>query len=157
MTIQSSDEKVLTGRKVFLMFAAGFGLIIAVNFWMAYNAVKTFPGLEVKNSYIASQSFDAERNAQSALGWRVETAYVDGVVTVSLLDAVGLAPQVASFEAKIGRTTHQREDIVLEMTRAATVYSAPVTLAPGRWYLRLNVVAADGTEFQQRHSIYVRP
>lgn len=46
--------KELTGRHVLLMFVAGFGIIIAVNLTLAFSAVRTFPGLEVKNSYVAS-------------------------------------------------------------------------------------------------------
>ena len=63
--------KPLTGRKVFLMFVAFFGLIIAVNVTMAVQAVKTFPGLEVANSYVASQTFDADRAAQERLAREV--------------------------------------------------------------------------------------
>ena len=46
-------------------------MIIAVNLTLAFKAVTTFPGLEVKNSYVASQNFDADRAAQQALGWQV--------------------------------------------------------------------------------------
>ncbi|MFN7052645.1 MAG: FixH family protein, partial [Gemmobacter sp.] len=59
----------ITGRQVFAFTAGAFGIIIAVNVLMAYKAVSTFPGLEVKNSYVASQNFDTERRAQEALGW----------------------------------------------------------------------------------------
>ena len=38
----------LTGRHVLLITVAGFGTIIAVNLIMAFLAVGTFPGLEVK-------------------------------------------------------------------------------------------------------------
>ena len=72
--------KPLTGRKVFLMFAAAFSVIIGVNLILAYKAVTTFPGLEVKNSYVASQSFDAERAAQLALGWDIGAEVTDGVI-----------------------------------------------------------------------------
>ena len=51
----------ITGRHVAAMFGAGFGVIIAVNVLLATKAVSTFPGLEVKNSYVASQTFDADR------------------------------------------------------------------------------------------------
>ena len=54
----------LRGRHVGAMFVAGFGIIIAVNILLAVKAVGTFPGLEVANSYVASQSFDARRKAQ---------------------------------------------------------------------------------------------
>ena len=59
----------IKGWHVALWFSMAFGVIIAVNLTLAFNAVRTFPGLEVKNSYVASQSFDADRAAQNALGW----------------------------------------------------------------------------------------
>ena len=46
-------EKPLTGRHVFAVFLMAFGTIISVNVFMAYSAIKTFPGVEVENSYIA--------------------------------------------------------------------------------------------------------
>ena len=49
----------IKGWHVFATFAAAFGIIISVNLTLAFKAVATFPGLEVRNSYIASQSFDA--------------------------------------------------------------------------------------------------
>ena len=52
-------------------FVAAFGVIIGVNLVLALSAVRTFPGLEVKNSYVASQTFDERRAAQEALGWTV--------------------------------------------------------------------------------------
>lgn len=61
--------KPLTGRKVLMILLAAFGTILAVNMTLLYNAVKTFPGLEVKNSYVASQTFDDRDIAQRALGW----------------------------------------------------------------------------------------
>ena len=62
-------EREITGRHVLLGMVGAFGVIITVNVVMAWQAVSTFPGLEVKNSYVASQTFDAERKAQLALGW----------------------------------------------------------------------------------------
>ena len=61
----------LTGWHVLAIFVGCFSVIVTVNLTLAYNAVATFPGLEVKNSYVASQHFDAERRAQEALGWDV--------------------------------------------------------------------------------------
>ena len=57
-------KKELTGRKVFAIMATGFSVIIGVNITMAYSAISTFPGLVVKNSYVASQNFDRELSAQ---------------------------------------------------------------------------------------------
>ena len=65
----------LTGAKVFAITAGAFGVIIAVNVVLAVKAVQTFPGLEVANSYVASQSFDAERTAQQKLGLALDYRY----------------------------------------------------------------------------------
>ena len=54
----------IKGWHVFTGFALAFGVIIAVNLTLAFQAVRTFPGLEVKNSYVASQSFEQERRDQ---------------------------------------------------------------------------------------------
>ena len=61
------SQFTLKGHHVLIMFVGGFSIIIAVNMTLAFNAVSTFPGLETKNSYVASQSFDADRAAQEAV------------------------------------------------------------------------------------------
>ena len=79
----------ITGFKVLMFAVAAFGTIIAVNVFMAYKAVSTFPGLEVANSYVASQTFDADRAAQEALGWKVAQAYDGQNLTLQIRDAEG--------------------------------------------------------------------
>jgi nitrogen fixation protein FixH len=67
----SGRKRELTGGKVLAIFVGAFGVIIAVNLFMAYSALSTFPGLEVQNSYVASQGFNARLAKQRALGWDV--------------------------------------------------------------------------------------
>ena len=71
-------ERKLTGKHVLMIFAGAFGVIISVNLVLAYSAIKTFPGLEVKNSYVASQTFNERKAAQEALGWNVSAHHHDG-------------------------------------------------------------------------------
>lgn len=140
----------LNGKHVAAMFVGGFSIIIGVNVALAVSAVKTFPGLEVKNSYVASQSFDADRAAQDALGWEVG-AEIDGDwLTLRIDGARGpVAPEIA--QATLGRATHVGEDRELAFRFDGTKHVAPVEgLAPGNWNLRLVAVAADGTEFRRR-------
>ena len=82
-------EGKLTGRHVAAIFCICFAVIIAVNVALAVSAVRTFPGLEVKNSYVASQSFDADRSAQEALGWSVAADVKDDILTLRIDDAYG--------------------------------------------------------------------
>lgn len=146
----------LTGRKVFAITASAFAVIIAVNFTMAFLAVGTFPGLEVKNSYVASQQFERNRQAQLALGWTVEAAIEGGLLTVAITDRSNAPVEVAQISGILGRATHVGDDVVPEFALSRGVYSAPVDLTSGYWNLRLSAVAADGTEFRQRIEIKAR-
>lgn len=146
----------LTGRKVFFGMAGAFGVIISVNLFLAYSAVATFPGLEVKNSYVASQNFDADRAAQLALGWTV-TADVSGEeLHLNINDRDGRPVEVAQLDATFGRATSVRDDQTPEFMFTGTNYTAPVTTDAGNWNLRMVAIAADGTEFKQRVVVLVR-
>ena len=61
-------ERQFTGKNALAVFVVAFGVIITVNLVLAYSAVKTFPGLEVKNSYVASQEFNERLQEHQALG-----------------------------------------------------------------------------------------
>lgn len=148
--------KPLTGRKVLLMFVAFFGVIISVNLFMAFQAIGTFPGMDVKNSYVASQTFDDDREAQTALGWDVSVTYVTGELQVSVLNDAGAPADVARFSALVGRPTHVRDDQTPEFQQRQGVFKAPVTLGAGLWNLRLEATALDGTPFKQRLTFEVK-
>ena len=52
------DDHPFTGRHMLAVVFAFFAAIIAVNLVMAFLATGTFPGLVVKNSYVASQGYN---------------------------------------------------------------------------------------------------
>jgi nitrogen fixation protein FixH len=140
----------ITGRHVFIGFAAAFGVIIAVNLLLAWKAVQTFPGLEVKNSYVASQQFDVRKQAQEALGWVVRADHANGMLVLNIHDATGAPVEVVRLEAVLGRATIVAQDTRPDFKFDGAAYVAPVDLAPGNWNIRLVAIAADGTEFSQR-------
>lgn len=145
----------LTGRHVLAITVGAFGIIIAVNVVMAVQAVRTFPGLEVANGYIASQTFDAERKAQEALGWTAVPEYREGRLTLRLTDAEGLPAVVRSLDVLVGRTTASNDDQRPVLTRVAGVWETDLALARGKWMLKVEAVAADGTLFRQRLELFV--
>lgn len=149
-------ERQFTGRHAAVIFVSAFGVIIAVNLLLAFSAVKTFPGLEVKNSYVASQEFDARRDAQIALGWNVSARASGGLVILSITDQTGSPVQVSSLNAVLGRATHVKDDIEPAFEFDGTAYVAPVELADGNWNIRMKATAADGTEFVQRVVLHVK-
>jgi nitrogen fixation protein FixH len=150
-------ERPLTGWHVLAICVGAFGVIIGVNITMAFKAVSTFPGLEVGNSYVASQSFDAERRAQLALGWVLTPSYEDGRLVLGFADASGAAVVPEGLTAMVGRTTEAKDDQTLIFRAEAGAQVADVALAPGKWMLRVEALAPDGTVFRQRVDLFVEP
>lgn len=149
-------QREFTGKHAAAVFIGAFGVIIAVNIALAYSAVSTFPGLEAKNSYVASQEFDARRHAQEALGWSVRADARDGRVILSITDTDGSPVKVAKLSAILGRATHVKDDIEPDFKFDGNAYVAPVELAAGNWNIRMVARAADGTEFTQRVVLHVQ-
>ena len=86
----------ITGRFVLVAFVLFFGVIAAVNATMVTLAVRTMPGLAVKNSYDASQVMNAEfdaMRAQAARGWTADA-------TVRLVGSI--APVIVSLAGPKG-------------------------------------------------------
>ena len=145
----------ITGPKFFAIFASFFVVIIAVNIFLAVSAVRTFPGLEVDNSYVASQTFDKDRAEQLALGWTIDARVQHGELHLSITDSSGTPVEVADLTATFGRATSVRDDQVPDFQFDGTLYRAPVTTAPGNWNLRFVAHAKNGSKFQQRVVVIV--
>lgn len=145
----------ITGPKAFAIFASFFVVIIAVNVTLAVQAVRTFPGLEVANSYVASQTFDAERKAQARLGWTANAIVTGGNLVLTVRGRDGKAVRAATMTAEIGRATTRIDDQTPVLTFDGSAWRAPVDLAPGRWHLRLLATAQNGTAFRQRLDLKV--
>lgn len=143
-------EKEFTGFHFALICVGAFGVIIAVNLVLAYNAVATFPGLEVKNSYTASQEFDVRRNAQEKLGWTVSARASGGLLVLSITDEDGKPVQAAKIDAVLGRATHVKDDRRPDFQFDGRAYVAREELRPGNWNIRMTATALDGTPFVQR-------
>lgn len=144
----------IKGWHVLAGFVGAFGIIIAVNITMATQAIRTFPGLETKNSYVASQQFNDRLHAQQALGWEVYADWRNGMVHLSITDADGPV-RVKDLHAIVGRATQIADDVEPVFAFNGTTYEAPLDLGPGNWNIRMTALAADGTEFVQRVILHV--
>ncbi|MBI1220680.1 MAG: nitrogen fixation protein FixH [Rhodobacteraceae bacterium] len=147
----------ITGRKFLIFVVSFFGLVIAVNVGMAYQAVHTFPGLEEEtgNGYDESQAFDQIMQAQQALGWSIGLRYTDKTLTVTFNGKDGAVAQVGAMNVLVGRPTEAADDQRPAFAQNGPVFTAPVKLAPGKWMVKVNALAKDGTEFHQRLSLIV--
>lgn len=137
-----NDENPLTGWHMLAIVGVFFGVIIAVNLVMAYVAVGSFPGLTVKNSYVASQRHNElmERaRAQEAMGWTSSIRADGDGLHVALKDAEGRPLRRLDVSLRLGRPASAREDRIVELDAAPAGYRSPEVLGPGRWVAELAV------------------
>ncbi len=151
----TKTPRPFTGLHMLAICVLSFGIIIAVNLTLAFKAVTTFPGLEVKNSYVASQEFDTRRRAQLDLGWSVYAVARGETLRLEISDREGKPVEVASLVATLGRATHVKDDQRPDFVFDGSAYLAELDLAPGNWNIRLLARAVDGTEFRQRVILHV--
>lgn len=146
----------LTGKHVLAITVTAFAIIIGVNVLLAYKAVSTFPGLEVDNSYVASQGFNTRKAAQEALGWTMKPGYDSGRMTLAFHGADGKPVEVSNLQVLVGRTTEEKDDTFPAFVRDGDLYAAEVPLHKGKWMVKVTATSADGTLFEQRSELFVR-
>ncbi|WP_306119725.1 MULTISPECIES: FixH family protein [unclassified Roseitalea] len=140
--------KTFTGWHFLAIIAGYFGIVIGVNLFMAWNAVDSWTGLVVKNSYVASQQFNevtAEKRAQLAMGWKAIPAYADGTMTLELHDARKAPIEGAIITATLGRPSYDAEDHMVQFAETGPgVYDGRTELAAGIWNADVTVTGAGG-------------
>jgi nitrogen fixation protein FixH len=146
----------LTGRRVALIAGAAFLAMLIPNIVLTITAVRTFSGLAVPNSYVASQSFDRDLAAQRALGWHVMVDHEGGVLRLTIDDAQGHPVRPAALTVVVGRPTTTRDDLPLVLEETSFGYVADAPLAGGSWRVEIAATADDGTAFRQSRDILVR-
>jgi nitrogen fixation protein FixH len=126
-----------------------------VNGTGAYFAISTFPGLEIKNTYVASQVFDAEKAAQLRLGWTMEASYDGKTLTVEMNGPDGKPADVGEMDVSVGRAAHANSDVTLNFEQSQSPYSIDIPLDGGKWEIRLKAKSKGGVLFRQRHAVTV--
>jgi len=131
-----------TGKHMLGVMVVGFGIVIAVNFYMASLAIGGFHGIVVENSYVASQKFNSwidKAEADKALGWKASGQRgADGFVTVTTSEV----PEAATLTAELRRPLGAREFATLTFApQDDGTYRSTVAVQPGRWTMRLTIQA----------------
>ncbi|MEM7688468.1 MAG: FixH family protein [Pseudomonadota bacterium] len=138
-----TPRKTFTGKHMAMAMVGGFGIVAAVNFYMASLAVGGFHGIVVENSYVASQKFNDwkdEADRMAALGWSASAARsADGFITVT---TAGM-PDGAVVSAQLRRPLGDREYAELSFAPLGDGrFRSLEPVSEGRWTMRLEVVAA---------------
>lgn len=141
----------LRGVHVLIAMVLFFGMVIAVNVGFAVLAVESFPGEDVRHSYLQGVQFNetiAERREQAELGWRARAELkeaADGAqIEVQLSQRDGTAVRNGDLSGTLRWPADARRDVSLRFEPVSEgLYVARVRgLSPGRWRLRAR--AQDG-------------
>lgn len=132
-----------TGRHMTAVLVGGFGIVVAVNLYMASLATQGFGGVVVKNSYVASQKFNSWLDAareQETLGWSagVERS-ADGRVLVTTQGVPAGATVSAELRRPLGDA--ERTDLAFQASGSG-VFVATAPVAEGRWIVRVAITNA---------------
>jgi nitrogen fixation protein FixH len=145
-----------TGRHMLLIMVSFFGVVTAVNFYMAYSATHSFAGLVVENSYVASQHFNeklASVQRQAVLGWTVDIDVREDAVTVDARDAAG-EPIRGKIAVEMTRPTTDRDDHDLEaVADGLGPVHLPTRLLSGAWDATVTILAANGDQYLKTHRV----
>ena len=149
-----------TGRHMLIVMVAFFGVVITANLTMAYFASSSWSGLEVPNSYVASQEYNGEialAREQQALGWKSELSMADGGLVLSLADGTGNPIAGADIDAVLRRPVHENEDAQMhfEWTHGGE-YRAPAPVLAGVWDVEITARAGADRSYRQIFRIEVK-
>jgi nitrogen fixation protein FixH len=146
----------MTGRKVLIIAVSAFAVILTANMTLLYSATGSFPGLVVKNSYVAGVGWNDRAAAQRALGWDTSVSFADGTLQVRMVDRAGATVPDLVVSAVVGRPATAEADRVLELVARDGAYVAPVELGAGQWRVVLEAHDTDGAPYVVETRLYVR-
>ena len=164
MTQEDQTTGGLKGWHVLLCFFGFFGLMFAVNGVFLYHAITSFPGEDVKKSYVQGLDYNrtlSARRAQQELGWTAQAGYDQGELVFQLRDRADRIIYAHRVDAEIRRVATAQGDRTLQLNRSASgEYSADVSdLEAGQWTVRFTVLSEDSGEivFEAQKDIIVAP
>ena len=136
-----NDDFRFTGKHMLITMISFFGVIIAVNLTMATLASKSWTGLVVKNTYVASQQFNdqlEQAKLQQDTGIRSKLRYDHNGLIVIIEDRNGNRISADELTAEIGRPAYEQEDQVLALIPGPDdCYKLRIHLEPGIWDVRI--------------------
>jgi nitrogen fixation protein FixH len=152
----------ITGRFVLIAFVSFFGIIAAVNAVMMTLAIRTMPGLDVKNGYVASQAMNREIEAvrkQTARGWEADVAVTLAMgrapVSVRFTDGSNGPVTGLDVSARLAHPAVTRADhsVALIETRPGFYAADVLGILPGGWTLEVEAKQRDQRVFMSRNRI----
>ena len=154
----------LKGWHVLIIMICFFSVMFTANGIFLYHAITSFPGEDVKKSYVQgldyNRTIEARRN-QEELGWSASAGYIDGQLIFQLKDKDGNYVYGHNVEAEIRRDVTVNDDRTLQLTRTASgdYFANIADLEAGQWSVRFVVrpQESDNIVFKAHKTITVLP
>lgn len=158
----------LTGRHVLLILVGCFGLVFAVNGYMTWRAINSYPGVVTESSYRESQRFNQElaaAKAQADRGWKVEAVAEraeDGTAVLRLTarDRDERPLTGVAFRARLEHPADRSRDHVAVLTAVAGAndrFEARLTgVTPGKWGLVIEGDGAGGRLYLSQNTVFFK-
>jgi len=144
---------VFTGWHMAGVMILFFGTIITVNLIMAWNATRSWSGLVVQNTYVASQEFNgkvAEARAFAASGIEGALAVEAGRVVYKVVDAEGVALAADAVTAVFKRPVDEREDFSLALVPDGSgLFVSAHAVPAGQWVVDISTLREGAKVFHQ--------
>ena len=150
-----------TGWRLFPWYiGAGLTVVAAVNFYMAYAAVHSFPGTATDASFATSNRYDevlAQETRQEQLGWQITTLSEGRRPSIVLRGRDGKlmegARVVVIADRPAGGFADQRVDY--RATSPGRYVAEALLPEEGQWNLRLHITA-DGQIYRITKRVIVQ-
>jgi nitrogen fixation protein FixH len=125
------------------------GIVFAVNGYMVYDALNTFPGAAGRDGFDLSNQYNhvlATAQQQAALGWHIEVDVIDQRFPVlRLTDRTGTPLTEAEIKAQAERPVGPADLTALTFRAIGDGrYQADASLFSGQWNILLTVSANEG-------------
>jgi len=156
-------ERRLSGRGVFLLLAAFFGVVFTVNAVMISLAIDTLPGTVTDSAYRASQRYNqtlAEAGEREARGWKVDAHVArepsgTTAVTISLRNREGGPLDRVAVTARLMHPAHRNNDRVFDLARTGPGAFAGTTdtVAAGAYDLVIAIDREGETTYRTRNRV----
>ncbi len=155
---QAKPIRPFTGKHMLALVLAFFGVVIGVNALMATLAVRSWTGLVVKSTYVASLEFNdklAASQAQADLNWKVGLTYQEGILQFDLTDDQNQPVNVQSVNIEVSRPIGIAEDRTLDLERIGEGFGIATDIPSGVWNVVIRAEVADYPQFLYRARLFV--
>ncbi len=157
---ETKSVRQFTGVHMLVITLLFFFTIIGVNGFMAFSAFRSWTGMVVESSYVASQQFNeklAASRAQAALNWSVDLSHQDGRLIFGLRDDQGRAIKVEDVRIELTRPIGVSEDQTLVLGADGDGFSVGEAIPVGVWNVEIFARIKDRPLFEYRARLLVDP